>query len=307
MSGFIAPTEVPQGKGSSAQDGVFPREVTHFFGTLSVSERPRRVVTLATGQLDQAISLGTVPVGTTINGFPAPVPAYLAEAFPEHVEAIAAIKPVGARTQLDFEAIAALKPDVIVGTAAGAHGRAFNELNAIAPTFLTEGYGYNWKQDFRLFAELLGEREKATRIMAAYHTRAAHLRQRLAEAGRCGDEVSFARIGPKGLEVYGEKAFVGTIARDLGLARPASQRFDAIIRKISPDEVTDMDGDWLFYAEIDYPIAKEARSAIAQSWPQLQAIRAGKVREVVIEPWYTMVAPTAAGIVLDGIEAALLA
>ncbi|WP_449395416.1 ABC transporter substrate-binding protein [Devosia riboflavina] len=306
MSDFTAPTEVPEGKGSAAADGVFPREVTHFFGTMSVPARPKRVVTLATGQLDQAINLGTVPVGTTINGFPVPVPAYLAEAFPEHAEAIAAIKPVGARTQLDFEAIAALRPDVIVGTAAGAHGRAFNELNAIAPTFLTEGYGYNWKQDLRLFAELLGEREKATRIMADYHSRASALRQRLAVAGRSGDEISFARIGPKGLEVYGERAFVGTIANDLGLPRPASQRFDAIIRKITPNEIADMDGEWLFFAEIDYPIAREARAAIAEAWPKLKAIRTGNAREVVIEPWYTMVAPTAAGIVLDGIESALL-
>lgn len=306
MSSFIAPTEVPNGKGSIAADGVFPREVIHFFGTMAVNERPRRVVTLATGQLDQAINLGTVPVGTTINGFPAPVPDYLTEAFPDHAEAIAAIKPVGARTKLDFEAIAALRPDVIVGTAAGAHGRAFNELNAIAPTFLTEGYGYNWKQDFRLFAELLGERETATRIMADYHARAADLRRRLAAAGRDGMEISFARIGPKGLEIYGEKAFVGTIARDLGLARPMAQRFDAIIRQITPAEVAVMDGDWLFYAEIDYPIAQEARAAIADSWPGLRAVRTGNVRPVVIEPWYTMVAPTAAGIVLDDIEAALL-
>ncbi|MBN9334274.1 iron-siderophore ABC transporter substrate-binding protein [Devosia sp.] len=308
MSDFIAPTEVPAGKGSNAEDGVFPRDVTHFFGTMTVQAKPQRLVVLATGQLDQAINLGVVPVGTTINGFPDAVPSYLADKFPQHAEAIAAIKPVGARTELDFHAIAALKPDVIVGTAAGAHGRAFNELNAIAPTFLTEGYGYNWKQDFRLFAELLGEREKATQIMAAYHARAARMRQRLIEAGRNGDEVSFGRNAKKGLEIYGEKAFVGTIAWDLGLARPASQRFDAIIRQITPDQLADMDGDWLFFSEAPaMPRAQEDRAAIEATWPQLKAVRNGKTQDVLIEPWFTMVAPTAASTVLDGIEAALLA
>lgn len=308
MPDFIAPTEVPAGKGSSAADGVFPREVTHFLGTMSVPVKPQRLVVLATGQLDQAINLGVVPVGTTINGFPDAVPSYLADTFPEHAEAIAAIKSVGARTELDFDAIAALKPDVIVGTAAGAHGRAFNELNAIAPTFLTEGYGYNWKQDFRLFAELLGEREKATEIMTAYHARAAQLRQRLADAGRSGDEVSFGRNAKKGLEVYGEKAFVGVICKDLGLARPASQRFEGIVRQITPVELADMDGDWLFFSEAPaMPRAQEDRAAIAATWPQLRAIKGGKMRNVLIEPWFTMVAPTAANIVLDGIEAALLA
>ncbi len=308
MSDFVAPTEVPSGKGCAAEDGVFPRVVTHFFGTMIVPERPKRLVVLATGQLDQAINLGTVPVGTTINGFPDVVPSYLADKFPEHREAIAAIKSVGARTELDLDAIAELRPDVIVGTAAGAHARAFSALNAIAPTFLTEGYGYNWKQDFRLFAELLGEREKATSIMDAYHARAAQMRLRLAEAGRSGDEVSFGRNAKKGLEVYGEKAFVGTICKDLGLARPASQRFDAIIRQITPAEIGDMDGDWLFFSEAPtMPRAQDARLAIEADWPRLRVVRSGQIRTVLIEPWFTMVAPTAANIVLDGIESALLA
>ncbi|ADO41603.1 ABC transporter substrate-binding protein [Ketogulonicigenium vulgare] len=303
---FIAPTDVPVGKGSAASDGVFPRDVTHFFGDMSVPTRPKRVVVLATGQLDQAINLGVVPVGTTINGFPDAVPSYLAEAFPQHADEIAQIKSVGARTALDFDAIAALEPDVIVGTAAGAHGRAFETLNAIAPTFLTAGYGYNWKQDFRLFAELMGERDVATRIMADYHARAAALKARLAAAGRNTDEVSFGRIAKKGLEVYGQRAFVGVISTDLGLGRPASQQFDAIIRQVPPEEAMALDGDWLFFSQIDAPHAQLARDAIAATWNGLKPVQSGRVRHVLIEPWFTMVAPTAAHIVLDGIEAALL-
>lgn len=306
MADFAAPRTLPEGKGSLAADGIFPRDVTHFRGTMRVEHKPARIVVLATGQLDQAITLGFVPVGTTINGYPDPVPAYLERHFPQHAAAIAAIKPLGARTVLDFDAIAALRPDVIVGTAAGAHGRAFNELNAIAPTFLTEGYGYNWKQDFLLVAELLGERARANAVMDAYHARTDTLRQRLHAAGRDRDEVSFARLGPKGLELYGEKAFVGTIATDLGLTRPLSQRFPAISKIIAPAEVDAIDGDVLFYGEIDYPLARAAREGIAGRWPDLRAVAHGRARLVEMEPWYTMVAPTSAGIVLDDIEAALL-
>ncbi|WP_280139416.1 hypothetical protein [Devosia sp. YR412] len=39
---------------------------------MPVDHAPQRVVVLATGQLDQAITLGFVPVGTTINGYPDP-------------------------------------------------------------------------------------------------------------------------------------------------------------------------------------------------------------------------------------------
>lgn len=306
MSPYIASRTLPAAKGSAIADGSFPRDVVHFRGTMHLEKAPQRIVVLATGQLDQAVTLGFVPVGTTINGYPDAVPAYLPRLFPQQADTLSGIKALGARTVLDFDAIAALEPDVIVGTAAGAHGRGFDQLNAIAPTFLTEGYGYNWKQDFLLFAELLGERAKANAVMDAYHARAETLGARIRAAGRGGDEISFARLGPKGLELYGEKAFVGTIATDLGLTRPASQRFAAISKIIDPSDVDAIDGDLLFYGEIDYPLAQAARDGIAARWPQLRAVASGRAKLVEMEPWYTMVAPTSAGIVLDDIEAALL-
>ena len=42
----IAPDALPDGYGSSAADGVFPRTVTHFGGTSQIPAEPERVVVL---------------------------------------------------------------------------------------------------------------------------------------------------------------------------------------------------------------------------------------------------------------------
>src|SRR5262245_26978172 len=60
--GGPAPTGVPAGMGSAAADGVFPRTVGHFGGSTRIPAEPKRIVTIATGQLDAALTLSVVPV-----------------------------------------------------------------------------------------------------------------------------------------------------------------------------------------------------------------------------------------------------
>ncbi|WP_347566611.1 hypothetical protein [Streptomyces griseocarneus] len=41
----------------------FPRSVTHAMGTTEIKKKPRRVVVLDTGELDDVTTLGITPVG----------------------------------------------------------------------------------------------------------------------------------------------------------------------------------------------------------------------------------------------------
>ncbi|MCM3523405.1 iron-siderophore ABC transporter substrate-binding protein, partial [Curtobacterium sp. P97] len=54
----VAPQSLPAGYGSTAPDGVFPRDVVHFGGTTTIPAQPQRVVVISTGQLDGVLSLG---------------------------------------------------------------------------------------------------------------------------------------------------------------------------------------------------------------------------------------------------------
>ena len=78
------PTTVPEGMGSGQADGVFPRTVTHFQGQTTIEAVPTKVVVIATGQLDSALTLGVVPVGAAAGDGAGTVPDYLTQAFPEH-------------------------------------------------------------------------------------------------------------------------------------------------------------------------------------------------------------------------------
>ena len=109
-----APSTLPDGMGSGADDGVFPRTIGHFAGTTTIETAPVRVVVLSTGQLDGLLSVGVVPVGTTTARGAALVPAYLTTAFPEQRSALAAMSTLGTRAEPDVEAVAATDPDLIL-------------------------------------------------------------------------------------------------------------------------------------------------------------------------------------------------
>ena len=86
---------MPEGKGSGQGDDVFPRTVVHFQGSTEITTAPTKVVIISTGQLDVALTLGTVPVGSTAGDGAGLVPDYLAKAFPQHADALGAMKNVG--------------------------------------------------------------------------------------------------------------------------------------------------------------------------------------------------------------------
>ena len=306
MNKSLAPTTFPDGMGSpETADGVFPRTVRHFAGSTFLPQAPTRVVVLATGELDAALCLGTVPVGSTAGAMSAAVPAYLRASFPGQGAALQTLAATGTRTAPDLGAIAALRPDLIVGTHVGVHGCIAGELGAIAPTVLMGGHGYNWKQDFLLFAEALGTREKARATMAAYDDRVQRMKDGLARTAGAGVSASFVRFGPKGMEVFGSWSFVDTIARDLGLHRPDGQTFQAASRTISLDEIAAVQADWIFYSAPDQPDAQATRAAWAGPWDALAAVQQGRAVQVDSEPWHANAGPMAATVVLDDLAAAL--
>ena len=94
------PTGVPDGMGSGQGDGVFPRTVVHFQGSTELKAAPTKVVITGTGQLDAALALELVPVGSTAGDGAELVPDYLAEAFPQHADALSSMTSVGKRTPI---------------------------------------------------------------------------------------------------------------------------------------------------------------------------------------------------------------
>ena len=276
--------------GSGSPDGEFPRTVGHFGGSTTIPAAPTRTVVISTGQLDAALTLGVVPVGSTRGEGAALVPPYLTETFADRQDGLAAIQDVGLRVEPNVEAIAAAQPDLILVNAAGAEG-IYDQLAQIAPTVQTEGTGVNWKQDFLLVADALGRTEQAQAYLNEFHQKAEQFGRQLTEV----PTVSLIRTTADRTRIFGVPSFAGSIAQDAGLSRPEAQQFDKTSQDISPEEIAAADADWVFYG-----VQAGADTVISSPlWPTLTAVQAGRVVDVDDDLWYLNAGPTAATAVLN--------
>jgi iron complex transport system substrate-binding protein len=140
-----------------AVDGAFPVTVPHKFGQTVVPEPPERVVVVGLTEQDTLLQLGVVPVAVTEWYGDKPFATWpwaeelLGDAEPEVLDA---------SDGFELERIAALQPDLIVGTNAGLTQRDYDLLSQIAPTIASvEGstrYFSSWQDQTLQIARGLG-------------------------------------------------------------------------------------------------------------------------------------------------------
>ncbi|MFB4349890.1 iron-siderophore ABC transporter substrate-binding protein [Microbacterium sp. CR_7] len=117
-------------------DDAFPVTVEHAYGETTVSEQPARVVSVGYTEQDTLWALGVKPVGVTDwygdHEF---------ASWPWADDARGDSEPEVLTTSdgLDFEAIALLEPDLIIGTNAGMTEEDYDRLSEIAPTVAHSG------------------------------------------------------------------------------------------------------------------------------------------------------------------------
>ncbi len=141
------------------------RTVEHKHGSTEVPAVPERVVTVGLSDHDYVLALGFEPVGVTdwYGGYPHATWPWaqdeLGDATPE-------VMPRN-NDEFDFEKIAALEPDLIVGMYSGMTQDDYETLSEIAPTVAQSGeypdYGMPWQATTRMAGRALGRRERAER------------------------------------------------------------------------------------------------------------------------------------------------
>jgi iron complex transport system substrate-binding protein len=289
----VAPSTVAAGMGAgTAKDGEFPRTVGHFKGKAEIKAAPRKIAVLSTGQLDDVLSLGIVPTVTTRADNAGLVPDYLQSAFPGDKKQLARMTDAGTRSAPNLESLAAAKPDLILAN--DSLGDLYPKLSKIAPTVVTAGNGINWKRDLLLVGAAVGKAEKAQELLDDIASDAA------ASGKSLGDPaVSMVRFTPDRTRMFGVSSFTGSLAVDMGLARPKSQRFNAISQDIGAESIDTADGDWIFYSVQGDTSKTDAGSVLAGPlWKSMKAVRAGHAVKVDDDPWYLNAGPTAARLVV---------
>lgn len=160
-----------------------PITMEHKFGRVSLDAVPGRVVAVGYNDQDFALALGVRPLGfrqfqgADISG------RLWAQA------ALGGTKPalVG-ETDIEFEKIAALRPDLILAVYSGITKGDYDKLAQIAPTVAQSkafvDYGMPWEDQLELTGRALGRSAEATKVAADVRGRIANARKTLYAAGR---------------------------------------------------------------------------------------------------------------------------
>ncbi|WP_460962568.1 ABC transporter substrate-binding protein [Parasphingorhabdus pacifica] len=283
----------PGTSGDSPQEGE--RVVTHAMGETTVSEEPKRVVVLDTGELDSVLALGVKPVGAVAPDATNSLQPYLAEK-------TKGVPTVGTIGSPNLEKITQLEPDLILSSKVRDEDK-YEQLSAIAPTVFAETVGEPWKENFLLNAEALGKKAEGEKILADYKKRAAEIGKKVGNPAET--EVSALRTtsGDGTMRLYGEGSFIGTILKDVGFSRPANQRIDKTFTEISREQIGQADGDLLFYSSYGSAAKQRQDELVASSqWSNLGAVRDNKAFEVSDDRWFLGLGPLGANLVLDDLE-----
>lgn len=275
------------GGGSGGAGPGETRVVEDARGRVTVPADPRRVVVLDRFPLDSALAVGVRPVGVPD---PSNLPGYLAGRVGE-------AQKIGDEYAPSLERIAALEPDLIVGSVYSAEGN-YGKLKEIAPTVLVDdGDSGRWKEIHAGVATALGRERAGERVMSGYRGRTEEFRRKVQEDDR--PEVSVVRPREDGVRLYGKTYFSGVVLEDAGLPRPPAQ--DVEEREpldLSREFVRRADGDVIFVWSYD-PAEREELEKIEADplWNRLDAVGEGRVYEVG-DHWYGG-GPLAADAVLD--------
>ncbi len=131
-------------------------------------------------------------------------------------------KPVVLSGELDFEAIAALAPDVIVGIASGMTQEEYDILAQIAPTIARPGeyveYGTPWQVKTRMLGQVLGKTAEAEQLISGIHNRFDGIRSRHPEFVGSSAAVAFVYLNQPG--AYTSQALSSRLLQQLGFVIP---------------------------------------------------------------------------------------
>ncbi len=264
---------------------------------------PQRIVALAGDELDALCALGLQAriVGAALPDGSPGQPSYLGTVVHD-------VHGVGTRSTPDLTAIAAAKPDLILGSQALAPD-ALPALSAIAPTVFTGAPGADWQDNLQKTGVATGRADAAGALIAGFTDKA---KQVGAGIDAPHFQVSVVQFTDSVMRVYGANNFPASVLTDVGADRPAAQRFtdkpyieigitDANLDS-SPD-FSAADGD-IVYLSFASAAAKDRAPKILQgsAWRKLSATRDNRVFIVNNEVWQTGQGLVAARGILDDLH-----
>ena len=210
-----APAEAP---------GGFPRTIEHKFGTVTIPEQPKRVVSVGYSEHDVLLALGVIPLGVRDWYGDQPYATWpwaqdeLGDGTPEIIGA----------GELDMEAIVALNPDLIVGISSGMSAEEYSLLSRIAPTLAQSDeyndYGTPWDEETLFIGRALGLDDEAETVVSNLKDRMRRIKTDNPAFAGAGAAVAFLFQNDRG--AFASQDSRSRILSQLGFKIP--ERYDEL-------------------------------------------------------------------------------
>lgn len=236
------------------------------------------VITGSLESMEDALVLGVEPTGAIT----------AAGKFPELFAPITAkTLSTGEKSQPDFEAIIAMKPDVILGTSKFPD-ETKEKLNKIAVTLPISHLSTDWEANLLLLGQLSGKEDEAKSAIESYKSELEAAK--VALSSKIGDQKVLAlRIRKGALYIYSETTFFNpSLYSDLGFKIPDAIKAAKAQEAISLEALTEVNPDHIFlqFAESENADNLNAVDELNKNpiWSSLKAVKDGHVYVNVVDP-----------------------
>lgn len=277
---FLAGCGDDRPSGSSGPSGgAFPVTIEHARGSTTIESAPKRVITVGYSDQDVVLALGVVPVAVREWFGEKPYAAW-----PWATEALGSGKPtVLPSEELNFEQIAGLEPDLILGSYAGLTEGEYKNLSQIAPTVAQSAdhadYTTPWQDMTLTIGRVLGKESQAKTLIADVEARFDDERAAHPEFEGATAAVIDGGIEPANFGLLGPDDPRGRIVRALGFQYPdgAAEQIpeDEFGADISRENFDVVDGDVLLV--LQYAPDDRATMEADPLFQQLDVVKRGAV------------------------------
>lgn len=266
---------------TSEPTAAFPVTIEHKYGETTIDAEPQRVVSVGFAEHDIVLALGVTPVGVRDWYGEQPFATW-----PWAQDELGDAEPaVIAATELNFEQIASLEPDVILGIGSGMSDTDYATLSAIAPTIAQPGeypdYATPWRAQLEITGRALGRSEEAAQVLADTEQLFADARAAHPEFDGATASVAFTFEELPG--AYASTDVRSQMLAELGFTTPPEfdeLAGDAFYFSVSQEELATLDADVLVWVVSDEAGYEAIRSMPLR--PSLTAYAEG--REIVADP-----------------------
>lgn len=242
--------------------------VEHKYGELNLDEKPQRVVSVGYSDQDDILSFGVKPLAVRYwyGDFPYSV-------WPWAQDELGDAKPLVLKGQaLDYEAIAELKPDLIVGSSSGMDLDTYNKLSAIAPTLAQSGDYADWTMPWDVRHEMIGAalgfKEQAKNNVSDIQSKIEGLKDTYPEF--FGKTATVAFYYNKQPGAYSSKDLRSRFLTNLGFIIPAEideLAGDAFYTSFSEERMDLLDNDLLVWLASEKEIEAAGNSIFRKRMP----------------------------------------